>query len=128
MKKGFAYLTILILLAILLAAAGYFTSAALRWRQTAAADLAAIRAGQMAESAVVYAAAQSPNLLRNEFNSPDREALLILEGFDYRVEDLGFRIVQNKNTLYFIGYAGQLPEPQAVKILYSTPEGKPQPW
>ena len=118
----------LVLLAVLLSAAGYFTLSALRWRQIAADDFTALQAQQMAESAAVYAEAQVPSLVQNNVAALDRDTLLLLEGFNYREEDLGFRIVQNKDTVYFIGYAGNLPEPLAVKILYTTAGGKPQPW
>jgi len=129
LKKGFAYPAVLILLAVLLSAAGYFSLSALRWRQIAAADLAMLQARQMAESAVVYMEAQGGlPLVRNNISALDRDKLLFLEGFNYIEKDLGFFIAQNRDTVYFIGYAGQLPEPRAIKILYTTTGGKPQPW
>jgi hypothetical protein len=126
-KKGFAYLAVLILLSALLAAAGFFSHSLIRWRQIIRDDEAALRATRMAESAVVYFQAQTPPLVQNNLGKIDRDALLILEGLDWREGDLGFRVVRNKNTVYFAGYTGQLPEPQAVKILYTT-TGEIKPW
>jgi type II secretory pathway pseudopilin PulG len=127
-KKGFAYLAVLVLLSALLAAAGFFAYSLTRWRQIIQSDEAALRAAQMAESAAVYFQSQAPPLAQNNLGKIDRGVLLILEGLDWREDDLGFRIAQNKNTVYFIGYAGQLPEPQALKILYTTAGGRPKPW
>ena len=129
MKKGFAYLSVLVLLAVLLSAVGYFSISARRWQQIAAADFTILQARQMAESATVYAEAQGAlPLVRNNVSAPNRDRLLLLEGFDYIEEDMGFRIVQNRDTIYFIGYAGALSEPRAVKILYTTAGGNPRPW
>ncbi|MDR1997255.1 MAG: hypothetical protein LBQ83_02905 [Candidatus Margulisbacteria bacterium] len=128
MRKGFAYLAALFLLVILLGAAGYFALSARHWRGLAQADSCGLQAQVMAENAVEYYRREQPPLVKNQVSKIDRDILLLLEGRDYALAEQGFRIVMNKNSIYFIGYAGQLPEPVALKILYTGEGGQPQPW
>jgi len=129
MRKGFAYPAVLFLLAAALSAAVFFTFAAARWRGIIRLDMQAVQARQMAENALVYIDTHSPVLPANNLNvsALDRDALLALDGYDYRDENLGFRIVRNKEVIYLIGYAGGLPEPKAVYILYRKGD-KFKPW
>lgn len=127
--RGFAYLAVLFLLTAVLSAAGFFTFAALRWREMIRQDMHSLQARQMAQNAVVYLeyALSAPSLTAHDLRKLTGDDLLNLAGFDFIFADQGFRIIHNQDVFYFVGYAGQLPVPAAVFILYKRGD-KIQPW
>ncbi|MDR2428788.1 MAG: hypothetical protein LBD62_03170 [Candidatus Margulisbacteria bacterium] len=129
MKKGFAYPAALFVLSILLLAAAYFSLTLGFWRQSMRADLAALQARQMAESAVVYYREKQPAFARQQGKLKiDLDALLMLEGLELDFGGRGLRLVAILNDIYFVGYAGLPAAPQAVYVLQAKDGGKPTPW
>ncbi|MDR2428526.1 MAG: hypothetical protein LBD62_01815 [Candidatus Margulisbacteria bacterium] len=129
LKKGFAYPAALFILSILLLAAAYFSLTLGFWRQSMRADLAALQARQMAESAAVYYREKQPALARQQGKLKiDLDALLALEGVEFAFDGAGFRLVAVLNDIYFVGYAGLPAAPRAVYVLYTKDGGKLQPW
>ncbi|MDR1453940.1 MAG: hypothetical protein LBJ25_08225 [Candidatus Margulisbacteria bacterium] len=129
MKKGFAYPAALLILSILLLAAAYFSLTLRVGRQNGRADVAALQARKMAESAVVYYREKQPPLARQQGGLKiDLDALLTLEGTEVVFDNAGFRLVAAANDIYFVGYAGRPAAPQAVYVLYTKAGGKLTPW
>ncbi|MDR1113482.1 MAG: hypothetical protein LBL50_00100 [Candidatus Margulisbacteria bacterium] len=129
MKKGFAYPAALLILSVLLLAVAFFSLTLGFWRQNMRADLAALQARKMAESAAVYYREKQPPLARLQSKLKiDVDALLQLDGVDVVFDDTGFHIAAVLEDIYFVGYAGLRSAPQAVYVLYTRAGGKLQPW
>ncbi|GBR75607.1 hypothetical protein NO2_0264 [Candidatus Termititenax persephonae] len=130
MKRGFAYLAVLLILGSLLLAAAFFTLTLTRWRKTADLDLARIQAQEMAESAALYYYEKQPLITwhTDKKIKVTSAALLELAGFDYVFADAGFRLVGVGDDIYFVGYAGHLPRPKAERVLSSKQGGETRPW
>jgi hypothetical protein len=128
-KKGFAYPAALLILSVLLLAAAFFSLTLGFWRQNIRADLAAVQARKMAESAAVYYREKQPQLARTQSKLKiDAETLLQLDGVDVVFEGAGFRIAAVLEDIYFVGYSGLKSAPPAVYVLYTKAGGKLRPW
>jgi hypothetical protein len=129
LKKGFAYPAALLILSVLLLAAAFFSLTLGFWRQNIRADLAALQARKMAESAAVYYQEKQPPFARTQGKlKVDADALLQLDGVDVVFDAAGFHIAAVLEDIYFVGYAGWRSAPQAVYVLYTRAGGKLQPW
>jgi hypothetical protein len=117
MNKGFGYLHFLFFLLVLVSLIISFSTIVLRFREAKILDLAALKAQYYADSAAEYQR-KLPALPQNKLSAPDLEKLKKADGIDYHFKDGGFKIVENKGTIYFLGFTGPtLEKADSIRVL-----------
>lgn len=117
MKKGFGYWYFLIFTVMMLSLIISFSTIDLRYRSIRRLDLAGLQAFYMSESAALYAQ-KIKNLPQNNIAGLDLESLKKAPGLERHFNHGGFKIVENKGTMYFLGYAGgSLAGAEGLKVL-----------
>jgi hypothetical protein len=117
MRKGFSYLVFLFFVLIFLSAVMGFSPILQKYLAMQKMDSAKLQAHYYALSGVEYYKTK-PNLPNNKISGLDLKNLENAAGFTYTLAKGGFKIVKNKDHIYFIGYVGQgLDKAMAEKVL-----------
>jgi hypothetical protein len=114
--RGFGYVYFLIMIGVLLMVMTATTGVLYRYKNIIALDRAYVTARYMADSALAYESVETP--ANQNVSQPTTQMLLVLPGVDYAFGRGGFRIVEAKGIRYYVGYAGRLPSPAAICILF----------
>lgn len=106
LKKGFSYLYFLFLVVITATLIGGISRVLINERKSADADLKKLQAHYYARSAINYY--QSNSLLLTNSNERNLTVgkLFALPGPEQTLQYGGFKIIQNNDTIFFLGYTG----------------------
>lgn len=126
-RRGFSYLFFLLFSLILLTFVVSFSGLLVRAGQIQKMDYAAVQARYYADSAVEFFK-KSIVLPDNQIAKLKWLTLKDLPGFVYKLHWGGFKIVKNKDILYFIGFSGtDLSRATALRV-WQKKEGLLSPW
>ena len=127
LKAGFAYFVFLFFVFLILSVVIGFSGMFLKYKQIQQLDLARLQAYYAAWSAVEYYKT-GISLPDNTQANLDLEKLKVLPGFIYKFSNSGFKITENKNIIYFVGFSGaELDQARAVQV-FERKNGKLNKW
>lgn len=117
MRKGFSYLIFLFFVLIFLSAVMGLSAILQKYLAIQKMDSAKLQAHYYALSGSEYYKTK-PNLPNKNISTINLKKLKSAAGFTYTLAQGGFKIVKNKDHIYFIGYVGQgLDKAMAEKVL-----------